>query len=195
MSYVFLHGLGQTPAAWDQIDFPGKICLDLTQASDYPGLYRSICEQLRALPGPLFLCGLSLGGVLALDYTLKNPDRVRSLVLIGVQYKMPKALLTVQNAVFHLLPASAFAKSGLDRQGMIRMCGSMKSLDFSRELGKISCPVLVVCGQKDKANRKAAQELDACLLRGELCLVENAGHEVNTQAPEKLSELLRKFWA
>lgn len=196
MSYVFLHGLGQTPAAWDRITLKAKekICLDLTQASDYPGLYQSVSDQLRDIPNPLCLCGLSLGGVLALDYTLQNPDRVRSLVLIGTPYKMPKTLLTLQNAAFRLMPASAFAKSGLGKQDMIRMCSSMRELDFSQDLGKISCRVLVVCGQKDKANRKAAQELSTCLMRGKLRTVEGAGHEVNMDAPDKLSEILQKFW-
>ena len=196
MSYVFLHGLGQTPAAWDRISLGNKekICLDLTQAFDYPELYRSVERQLREVPTPLFLCGLSLGGVLALDYTLQNPDRVRSLVLIGAQYKMPKTLLTLQNAALRLTPASAFANSGLGKQEMIRMCNSMRDLDFSRELGKISCPVLMVCGQRDKANRRAAQELNARLFRSKQRIVEGAGHEVNVEAPEKLSEILQKFW-
>ena len=122
--------------------------------------------------------------MLALDFTLKNPDRVRSLVLIGAQYKMPKTLLSLQNAVLRLM----------GRREMVRMCNSMKHLDFSAELGRISCPVLVVCGEKDKANRKAAQELNYRLIHGKLEVVERAGHEVNVDAPEALAKILRRFW-
>ena len=138
MSYVFLHGLGQNAQAWDKVQshFPGAICPDLAQCPDYPSLYQTLSAQLQCVPNPLYLCGLSLGGVLALDFTLKNPDRVRSLVLIGAQYKMPKTLLSLQNAVLRLM----------GRREMVRMCNSMKHLDFSAELGRISCPVLVVCG-------------------------------------------------
>lgn len=186
MSYVFLHGLGQNAQAWDKVQshFPGAICPDLTQCPDYPSLYQTLSAQLQCVPNPLYLCGLSLGGVLALDFTLKNPDRVRSLVLIGAQYKMPKTLLSLQNAVLRLM----------GRREMVRMCNSMKHLDFSAELGRISCPVLVVCGEKDKANRKAAQELNYRLIHGKLEVVERAGHEVNVDAPEALAKILRRFW-
>ena len=70
---------------------------------------------------PLHLCGLSLGGILALHYATVNPDKVASLVLIGAQYKMPKKLLKVQNTVFHILPNSLFQKQGISKQDMISL--------------------------------------------------------------------------
>lgn len=71
MSYVFLHGLGQNAQAWDKVQshFPGATCPDLAQCPDYPSLYQTLSAQLQCVPNPLYLCGLSLGGVLALDFT------------------------------------------------------------------------------------------------------------------------------
>lgn len=50
----------------------------------------------------------SLGAVLTLNYAIDHPDKVKALVLIAAQYKMPKKLLKVQNMLFHLMPNSAF---------------------------------------------------------------------------------------
>ena len=35
------------------------------------------------------LCGLSLGGVLALNYAIEHPEKIKGMVLIATQYKMP----------------------------------------------------------------------------------------------------------
>lgn len=69
----------------------------------------------------------------------------------------------------------------------------MMELDYSGELNKISCPVLVICGEKDRANRKASQELASRLAHAEFCVIEQAGHEVNVDAPERLAEALDGF--
>lgn len=39
---------------------------------------------------PIDWCGLSLGGVLALNYAIERPDKVKSLVLIATPYMIPK---------------------------------------------------------------------------------------------------------
>ena len=44
----------------------------------------------------IVLCGLSLGAVLTLNYAIDHPDKVKALVLIAAQYKMPKKLLFEQ---------------------------------------------------------------------------------------------------
>ncbi len=46
------------------------------------------------------LCGISLGGILALNYVLDFPDKVKSLVLIGISHKVPKVMFSIQNIIF-----------------------------------------------------------------------------------------------
>ena len=53
--------------------------------------------------------------VLALNYAIDHPDKVKALVLIAAQYKMPRKLLKVQNMLFHLMPNSAFKKMGFKK--------------------------------------------------------------------------------
>lgn len=206
MPYLFAHGLGQSPAAWSETlwRMPGLYaadahCPDLVRLlsgkpADYNALYRAFSEYCAALPQPLHLCGLSLGGVLALQYAAEHPTRAASLVLIGAQYRMPGKLLAVQSAVFRLMPERAFRQMGFAKQDVLRLTGSMRELDFSDALSAIPCPALILCGGKDRANRAAAQELTARLPDARLQTIAGAGHEVNVDTPAQLALALTRFW-
>lgn len=205
MKQVYVHGLGQTPDSWDSVlrllELPEDcVCPDLAklvsaQETTYPNLYNAFAQLCGDLEEPLALCGLSLGGVLALHYAAEHPGRVGSLVLIAPQYRMPKQLLRVQNALFRFMPRSMFRETGFAKSQFIQLCGSMAELDLSRKLSCISCPTLVLCGSRDRANRRACMELTQLLSGAELHIVEGAGHELNLDAPEKLASLLRAFYA
>lgn len=204
MKHILLHGLGQTSSSWEKvlggmddsldIDCPDLFSLLRGRKVTYPELYKGFSEYCKACPEPVHLCGLSLGGILALQYGIENPDKVASMVLIGIQYVMPKRLLKFQNAVFHMMPSSSFRQMGLAKKDVLSLTSSMMELDFRQDLHRITCPVLVVCGEKDRANMKAAAELEALLPSAELKMIPNAGHEVNTDAPEKLSMVLNKLY-
>lgn len=199
---VFIHGLGQGPESWGETlgnmrRGNGAFCPDLSQMlgeGTYADLYRSFSEACGRLPGPLRLCGLSLGGVLALHYGIEHLENVRTLVLIAAQYTMPAGLLAFQNAVFRLLPERAFAGMGLGKREMLTLTASMAKLDFSRDLEKVSCPALVVCGEKDRANRRAAENLARRLPHARLYLCPGAGHEVNRDAPAELAAQIERFY-
>ncbi|MBQ4522487.1 MAG: alpha/beta fold hydrolase [Lachnospiraceae bacterium] len=205
MSYIFLHGLGQTPASWE------KTMHHLAQSTDifcpslpelingreitYKNLYQGFSEFCKKFSDDIHLCGLSLGGILALQYGIENPEKVKSLVLIGTQYVMPKGLLTVQNAIFRFMPSSMFQEMGFQKEDFIKLSKSMMELDFSHNLKKISCPVLVVCGEKDSANRKASKGLMKLLPNAEIQIIKDAKHEVNEDASERLGAVLNKFYS
>lgn len=204
MPYIFVHGLGQTPECWKTVvsalELPQSgICPDLpalvrNRTVCYADLYSSFCELCDGFSMPLHLCGLSLGGVLALQYAAEHSERVASLVLLGTQYQMPKRLLSVQNMVFRVMPKKIFGEMGFAKEDVMRLCKTMASIDLSSTLPRITCPVLVLCGEKDRANKKAASELAARLPNAELKIIPNAGHEVNTEAPAALVELLKPFF-
>ena len=204
MRRVFLHGLGQTSEGWREAIVKLQtakhcICPDLAnilqgKEATYQNLYEAvsaICDQTEE---QIDLCGLSLGGVLALNYAIERPEKVHSLALIAPQYKMPKTMLRVQNFLFRFMPKSAFQQMGFEKEAFIRLCKTMMNLDFSDSLSKITCPALVICGEKDRANKKAAGKLAGILANAELREIPGAGHEVNLDAPEKLSEALGRFY-
>lgn len=204
MKKLFLHGLGQTAASWDKTAAAAGVstdalCPELLSwlpkgEADYGTLYRALEAYGASVEGPFDLCGLSLGGVLALQYGIEHPNKLRSLVLIGTQYTMPRRLLQLQNMLFHLMPQRAFRSLGLERSAFIQLSRSMMELDFQDQLCQISCPVLVLCGEKDKPNRAAAAGLERLLPQARLELVPGAGHEVNRDCPEQLGQRLAAFW-
>ena len=81
------------------------------------------------------------------------------------------------------------AQAGLPADGAVQKGGY-----FREDLGRIACPVLVLCGERDRANRKAALELRAGIPGAEAAWIPGAGHEVNRDAPEALAEVLREFF-
>lgn len=118
MQSIFVHGLGQLSSSWLPVlsHLPANIpadCPDLTsllacQEITYPGLYQAFSDYCDQQNSPLYLCGLSLGAVLSLNYTVEHPQKVKSLILIAPQYKMPRLLLSFQNVIFRLLPKRFF---------------------------------------------------------------------------------------
>ena len=204
MKYIFLHGLGQTSSSWNDvvkfIDNPADVlCPDLAfllrgREINYSNLYTAFSEYCMEISEPFNICGLSLGGIIALQYCIEHPKKINSMVLIGTQYVMPKKLLKFQNAVFRFMPNSAFNDMGLGKDDFISLSKSMMELDFQHDLKNINCPVLVVCDEKDKANKQAALQLKEQIPTAEFTTIAKAGHEVNIQAPQQLSCVLNSFF-
>ena len=203
MKYIYLHGLGQNADSWNKVTAAevaeNCVCLDLAEmlrgrAATYSSLYAVFSEMCDAEKDDILLCGLSLGGVLALNYAIDHPKKVKALVLIAAQYRMPAKLVRLQNMMFRFMPQSMFQQTGFEKRDLISLCASMATLDFSDSLHRVSCPVLVVCGEKDKANKKASMELADILVRSQFKEIPETGHEVNTESPEILASLLREFY-
>ena len=200
MQYIFIHGLGQTASSWDRVtdcfsadvktDCPDLFSFIEGRTATYENMYQAFRDYCNGFTGPLCLCGISLGAVLALNYTIEFPQKVKSLTLIAPQYKTPQLLLRLQTALFHIVPESAFREIGISKRNMILLQKSMLKLDFTPTLDKIKCPTLIICGQNDKVNQKSARDLLKQVSRAKFMLVENAGHEVNVDMPKKLAEII-----
>ena len=204
MKYLYLHGLGQKPDSWNRAIKETKvsgssISLSLAvmlEGKDitYKELYSAFSEVCDKEDEEIVLCGLSLGAVLALNYAIDHPDKIKALVLIAAQYKMPEKLLKFQNVLFRLMPNSMFKQTGFTKADVISLCGTMAELDFTESLHNVSCPVLIVCGEKDNANKKASKELACYLSKSSFYELLKTGHEVNIEAPEEMAMVLQKFY-
>ena len=203
MKYLYLHGLGQKPNSWDRTIKETKVSdssISLSfvemlkgKKATYRELHAAFSEECDKEVEEIVLCGLSLGAVLALHYAIDHPDKVKALVLIAAQYKMPKKILKFQNMLFRLMPNSMFKQMGFPKADVISLCGTMAELNFGDSLHNVSCPVLIVCGEKDNANKKASKELDRYLSKSSFCELK-AGHEVNIESPEELAIVLQRFY-
>ena len=204
MKYLYLHGLGQKPDSWNRVIKETKVSksscsLSLSEMLEgksitYKELYLSFSSECDKENEEIVLCGLSLGAVLALNYAIDHPDKVKALALIAAQYKMPKKLLKVQNMLFHLMPNSTFNKMGFKKADAISLCSTMAELDFGDSLHKVSCPVLIVCGEKDNANKKTSKELCRYLKNSYFHELLKTGHEANIESPKELAIVLQRFY-
>lgn len=200
MKTFLLHGLGQDSSIWNNMieNQENIICPNLPdflkgKEANWNNLYNSFENYCKSIPDKINICGLSLGGILALQYGIKNPDKINSMILIGTQYTMPKMLLKIQNVIFRFMPESQFKETGFSKNDFIKLSESMMNLDFSENLKNIKFPVLVVCGEKDKPNMKASLNISKMIPDAELSIVKNSGHEVNRDNPEELKNILTRF--
>ena len=203
MKCILLHGLGQTPSDWNDtvknLDENFEVfcpaLFDRLHGTEfcYTNLYQSFEKYCDQFCEPLVLGGLSLGGILALQYAINHSDKVKSLILIGTQASMPKKLLKFQNIIFRFLPNMVFQEMGATKKEIICLCNSMLDLDFTQNLKYIRCKTIILCGKNDKANYIAATQLKEQISTSQFLVVPNAGHEINKDNPYKLSEIINTF--
>ena len=200
MKYILLHGMGQNASSWDKTisylpDTTETVCPELSDFfsednCNYNEMYSSFCRYCNRFSEPLNFCGLSLGAVLALNYAIDFPQKVSSLILIAPQYNMPKFLLKVQNVLFKFMPESRFKDIGLKKKDFITLTNSMMDMDFTSSLNKVNSPVVVICGEKDNVNKKAAIKLARELPDAKFSTIDNSGHEVNVDNPQGLAKAM-----
>ena len=127
MKNILIHGWGQNTECWDNTSVYLKennidiICPDLfditkNTSKDYKMMYNTFSDFCNNQKEKLNLCGLSLGGVLALDFVKEYPEKVNSIILIGTPYKIPKALFKLQGLIFHIMPKRVFEKMGCSKR-------------------------------------------------------------------------------
>lgn len=200
MKILFLHGLGQTKDAWDQtiqaVRGKSTECIELfvsnTQNQTFYTLADRLEQKLIEEKEPIILCGLSLGAVLALELYFRQPEKIKGLILIAPQYRMPTKIIDIQNIIFRLIPNKLFVKMGLSKREMISMASSMRQIDYSEKVRQINLPVYLVCGSKDRANKKAAVSLNNLLPLSKLFIINDAGHEVNLDKPKELAGIINQ---
>lgn len=69
----------------------------------------------------------------------------------------------------------------------------MKNIEILSKAQNIRCNTLVLCGEKDEANMKSAKILKDNIKKSKFKFIKNAGHEVNKEEPEELTNSIRKF--
>lgn len=201
---ILVHGSGHKVASWDKtlsymqdngdIMCPSLVSILEGKEASYENLYASFADYCGRVDGQVHLCGLSLGGILALNYALDFPEKVKTLVLIGTPHKIPKVMFGIQNMIFRLLPKSVFETMAFDKKDTFALGSSMKNLNFSDRVGDIRCPALILCGEKDSANMKSAHYLSQNIKNAKLKMIENTGHVVNEESPKDLAEILNEYY-
>ena len=201
---IFVHGSGHKATSWEKtISYMTNnediVCPNLSsilegKEASYENLYSSFVKYCNEFDGQIHLCGLSLGGILALNFALDFPQKVKTLVLIGTPYKVPKVAFSFQNIIFRFLPKSIFETMAFDKKNTFALGDTMKNLDFRDRVKNIKCPTLILCGKKDSANMKSADYLSQSIRSAELKIIENTGHVVNEENPKALADILNEYY-
>jgi pimeloyl-ACP methyl ester carboxylesterase len=204
MTNIFIHGSGHKATSWNEtisymesgkkILFPDLSAMLNGKAASYANLYDAFIQYCNKIDGQLNLCGLSFGGVLALNYALDFPEKINKLVLICTPHKMPKVAFGIKNIVARLLPESIFENMAFDKKNTFILGKSIMNLDFSDRLQGVKCPTLIICGSKDKSFLKSAHYFAKSIKDAELKIFENVGHVVNEENPKELASVLNEYY-
>ncbi len=162
------------------------------------------------------LLGNSLGGHVALIYVLAHPSVVKTLVLTGssglyenafggsfprrenyefVKEKVEYTFFDPKTATKELVD-EVYATVN-DRHRVIRILAMAKSAirhNMSKDLHKITIPVLLIWGRNDKITPPdVAEEFNNLLPHSELHWVENCGHAPMMERPDEFNRILMEF--
>ena len=205
MTNILVHGSGHKATSWNEtisymkndneILYPNLSSILNEKEASYANLYSSFSEYCNKIDGQINLCGLSLGGVLALNYALDFPEKVNKLVLICTPYKIPKVMFRVKGIVLRFLPKSLFDNMAFDKKDTYVFGKSILNLDFSNRVRDIKCPTLIICGSKDSAFLKSSYYFAENIRDAELKIFENIGHVVNEENPKALAKELDEYYS
>ena len=205
MVNILVHGLGQTEKSWDKIieeldksnikaENPNLFELAKNYEINYENIYRTFCDYCNSFKEKINLCGLSLGGILSINYAIEYPEKVNSMILIGTTYKIPKKIFKLQNFIFKFMPKSTFENMGIKKNDFINLTNSMADLDIKSKVDNIKCKALILCGEKDNVNMESAKQLNRNIKDSKLKIIKNAGHEVNIEKPKELASVISEYW-
>ena len=205
MINLLIHGMGQNGSSWDKVKTilnednidvktPNVFEIAKNYQLNYDNLYRAFADYCNSFKDKLNLVGLSLGGILAIDYAVEYPKKVNSIVLSGTPYELPKRLLKFQNFVFKFMPKKNFEEIGISKNNFIELSNSLVKLDIKSKVSKIQCNTLIVCGERDNANIESAKQLNSNIKNSKIKIIKCAGHEINIDTPEELANTIKEFY-
>jgi pimeloyl-ACP methyl ester carboxylesterase len=160
--------------------------------------------------------GHSMGGAVALSLAMDYPGRTAGLVLVSCGARLPVPRDILENAAspstfpfaaqgLHALSCGFHTSPRLVEQNLNRMMAVRPTLfygdlltcdrfDAAERLASIQTPVLVVCGMGDKLTPvRYSTSLSARITGAALQTVDEAGHLVMLEQPQRLAKILSVF--
>ena len=233
---VLLNSLGTDCRIWDDVAYAlrGRYRVlrydqrgqGLSDAPPGPYSIRDHAEDLQHILaglrwGPTVLCGLSIGGMIALDFCDRCPVPVRGLVLadtadvIGppaiwderIKRVRAEGLGPIAPSVMQRWFGTSFRQERPDEvcgwanllrraplEGYLGSCAALRDGDLRSTLARIEVPTLCVCGSEDASTTPAEVRSLARRIPGaEYIEVEGAGHMVPVERPEEFADMLVRF--
>ncbi|HNB53748.1 MAG TPA: 3-oxoadipate enol-lactonase [Anaerolineales bacterium] len=167
------------------------------------------------------ILGLSIGGLIALDFALRYPARVNALLLSDTAAKIGTAELwqtrmdTLRtHGMAHLVDAILprwFAPDFATRHpapyegahtlfvrnsvlGYTAACAALRDGDLRADVSQITVPALILCGSEDAATPPSVvQTLADALPNARFALIPDAGHTPPIEQPMRMAEAINDF--
>lgn len=229
---VFLHGVGSDKSVWHPqlahfgrtrraiaFDYPGygesDAAPEATSRDDYAGAILSAMRELK-LERP-HICGLSLGGVVAIAMHARAPERCASLILADTFAVHPqgRAIHERSLAGSRDLPAMAEARvdmllaqpadpdvrrevvetmSGIDPEAYRIGAEAVWLADQRDRAQAIDAPTLILCGDQDSITPVAlSTELVDLIPNARIQVITDAGHLTNLEKPAEFNRVVDDF--
>lgn len=138
------------------------------------------------------VCGVGLGAMVALQLGASHPDRVSHLVLVTRQVALSPLLLSLPAVVLRLLPATAVRRLGAGQAQLLALLDQVRPVDAGPLAARVTAKSLVLCGARDRLNRRTSQSLAQALPAGELRFLPAP---TATASPALLADALTTFLA
>lgn len=169
------------------------------------------------------LVGISYGGEISMLFSVRHPEKVRSLVVSSAVSEIDTMLKTIGQAwagamltrngktLFEvtlpsnfseawlkanqaLLPKMAQKYDEIDFTSVGELMAAFSRLDFTAQLKKIQAPTLVVVGEEDMLKPRKYSEIIAREIPGaEFLVIPHAAHAVCLEKPSEFNSALLGF--
>jgi pimeloyl-ACP methyl ester carboxylesterase len=151
---------------------------------------------------PVHLIGWSDGGIISLMVALKRPDLVKSIISIGTNFHFNATPQFEEEPVIELTDedrarwAARSPEPAHMQETIIRKAYEVWSKEptmTTSELSKISCPVLVLCGDDEPFSNHHTVDLFEALPNAQLAIVPGTSHAVVKEVPEIVQSIIKRF--
>ncbi len=225
---VFIPGSGGSAGIWkkvmEELDGFHSIAIDLPghgesageekrSIPEYSRFINDFCDTLRI--EKFVLGGHSLGGGVALEYAIRNPQRLKAILLIGTGARLrvlPAALDFLKKMAGGEIPARfepwAFSdkassevlaegeKEWAKTSSRVRYYDMLAcdQFDVMAEVEKIVSPALIVCGREDRLTPiKYSEFLKGRITGSKMEVIDNAAHMPMLENPKALGLAISNF--
>jgi pimeloyl-ACP methyl ester carboxylesterase len=229
---LFLHGLFGTPDHWRGVmekladryrviapqlpidPQPGRRSNGMKTIGDLSAAVTDLVQELGI--APLVICGNSLGGLVAIDICIQQPDLAKGLVLAGSAGLFERSPITglrsrpdkdfVRSTINGILHDHSLVTEDLvdhwhhsvmDRdyaRFLLRVSRATRDRCVENDLGKLKLPTMIVWGRNDEITPPSTgEEFQRRINGSRIEFIDDCGHAPNWEQPAAFARLMDEF--